>query len=121
MIDLRLEMPPKKQPRLEESDSAKSSTTCRGCQKALASLAYLKRHIDLPKTNCRKSYSDKEHQSMEQEIQEDKIAKKAQNYQKNKAKAAQNYQKNKTKAAQNYQKNKAKRSEWYQRTKEKLL
>ena len=83
-------MPPKKQPRLEESDSAEISTICRGCQKALASLAYLKRHIDVSKTNCRISYSDKEYQAIEQEIQENNKAK-------NKAKAAQNYQKNKTK------------------------
>ena len=73
-------MPPKKQPRLEESDSSKISPTCRGCQKTLTSLAYLKKHIEQSKTNCRESYSDKEFQSIEQKSQEEIKAKKAQNY-----------------------------------------
>ena len=126
MIVLRLEMPPKKQPRLEESDSAEISTICRGCQKSLSSLGHFKRHLDT--TNCKNKYSEKEYQSLGPKIEamkkERKKAQKAAKYKTEKENISQynakQYQKNKAKAAQWYQENKGKRAAWYQENKEKL-
>ena len=113
-------MPPKKCSRLEESDSAEISATCRGCQKVLISLAWLKKHLERSKTNCIKSYSEEEYQSLGQKINEENKAKKAQNYQNNKAKRSEWYRENKAKRAHWYPENKEKNAEQYQENKEKI-
>ena len=140
-------MLPKKRARPVESGSDTNkeefSNTCRGCQKTLSSLAYLKKHLDRSKTHCNQKYSDREIDSITLRIlelnqekkkkqnhdyaaknKEDISQKKAQYYQNSKEeisqKKAQNYQKQKAKQAQWYQENKGKRAQWYQENKEKI-
>ena len=63
-------MPPKKRSGpievSDDSDEEEVSNTCRGCQKTLSSIGWLKKHLERSKTDCMKKYSDDEYQSLEQ-------------------------------------------------------
>ena len=141
---LLLDMPPKKRSRpIEvsetESDEEEISNTCRGCQKKLTSIGWLKKHLERSKTNCMKKYSDNEYQCLGHKskvkkgrMQSDRESRNSQSiaqtkslyYQKNKEKCtqyfSQYYQQNKEKMAQRYQQNREKLAQQYQENKEKI-
>ena len=102
-------MPPKKHSRpilVSESDSDEEEetlNTCRGCQKKLTLIGWLKKHLERSKTDCMKKYTDDEYQSLEQKSIVKSKAKKSQYSHKNKEELSQYQQ-------QYYQKNKEKKS-----------
>jgi hypothetical protein len=109
--NLKLGMPPKKRLRpidesISDSEDEEISNTCRGCQKTLTTLGYLKKHLERFKTDCMKKYSDDEYQSLGHKNKAKKRKKQSDrenaNSQSISQKQALKYQKNKEKHAEQY-------------------